>query len=77
MPTYTYKCPNCKEEFEMTKEMQSSHTEEKCECGSIAIKQIGVPTIKCMGTGWTKNTFARNVIDDYKKKNSKVNDSYL
>jgi putative FmdB family regulatory protein len=77
MPTYKYICPNCKEVFHVKKEMKNASTEERCDCGAVATKQIESPIVKYMGTGWTRRTFARNLLDDQKKKNSKIKDSYI
>ena len=59
---YAYKCPKCNHAEEVSKPMADYQREEKCsKCGEVTVRQLSVPAIKFVGSGF--------YVNDYKKKN--------
>ena len=53
MPTYTYRCPTCKEVSDVEKSMLADHQKECPVCSAEGlIHLVGVPTVIYRGSGF-------------------------
>jgi len=55
MPTYNYRCQECKHEFEAQQGMMEEPLKECPECEGYVIRLIGKVNIKFVGSGFYVN----------------------
>ena len=52
MPTYEYRCDNCKALYVLSRNVNERDDNVECVCGSEARRIYNVPAIKFNGTGF-------------------------
>jgi putative FmdB family regulatory protein len=52
MPTYEYRCRDCKEVYVLSKNVDERDDRVECVCGSELRRVYNVPAIKFNGTGF-------------------------
>lgn len=55
MPLYSYKCENCKEEFDQRNTI-AGRDQARCECGAVAQRSPSLVTAIFRGKGFTKHS---------------------
>lgn len=57
MPTYVYRCENCKKQVELVQKI-SEKKEPTCECGYKMVTVIAPSTFVLKGSGWAKDGYS-------------------
>lgn len=52
MPTYEYRCNNCKALYVLSRNVDERDDRVECVCGSEGQRVYGVPAVKFNGTGF-------------------------
>ena len=52
MPTYEYRCNNCKALYVLSRNVDERDDRVECICGSEGQRVYGVPAVKFNGTGF-------------------------
>ena len=59
MPTYQYRCTNCKNEFELRQGFDSDPMADCPKCGNLSTRRISLVPVIFKGSGWYVTDYGR------------------
>jgi putative FmdB family regulatory protein len=72
MPTYEYRCKNCKKHFEQFQKISDPPLDKCPDCGGKVTRLISAAAFTLKGGGWYKDGYSSSTTSGGEKKSPKV-----